>query len=245
METNISFDDIIHEIQQSDTREQIEYYCHAFCRYLGFENFLLFGSIFTSLISPPSYVISSPDRSVRNKRRQLENIFQACMNSSTPIVTGNIDKDSLLYNSLIKTCRTPATKNMGISFPVHFPLGKLAFLHISTPVEKQEIEEKTLAALAPGNLFAREASSSILHLLECELENKPPFLSQREKECLLLASDGETPGKIGEHVGLSAHTVIFHLKKAREKLNSKNIQGAVSKAMLSGDVVTRIGSEKT
>lgn len=244
MENQISFDDIINEIRQSDSREQIGYYCSAFCQRIGFEQYILFGSIFTRLLSPPGYVISSPDSTIRNKKRQLETITLACKNSSTPIVQGNIDKHSILYNSLIKTCRTPSAKKLSISFPVHFPLGKLAFLHISTPAKKQDIEAKVLSALAPGNLFAREASTSILHLLECELENKPPYLSPREKECLLRASDGATPQQIAEQVDLSFHTVIFHLKKARDKLKTKNIQGAVGKAMLRGDIVTQIGSEK-
>jgi len=244
MENKLSFDDIIVEIQRSDTKEQIEYYCSAFCQHTGFDHYLAFGSIFTSLLSPPTCVIGNLGKSVRNKKRRLDSITHTCMNSSTPIITGNFDKHSILYNSLIKTQKAPSTKGVSISFPVHFPMGKFAFLHIYINAKQADSEEKILATLAQGYMFAKEMGTSILHLLEYELDNQPPYLNTREKECLLLASDGATPQKIAEQVGLSSHTVIFHLKKARDKLKTKNIQGAVGKAMLRGDIAIRIGSEK-
>ncbi len=244
MNNAISFDDILKEMQRSDNKEQIEYYCRAFCQQVDFKHYLLFGSIFTSLLSPPGYAIGSPDKTIKDKKQQLETIALACMHSFTPIITGNIDKHSILNNSLFKTCLVPSAKQISISFPVHFPVGKLAFLHISTPIKKQDVEAKVLSSLASGNLFAKTASTSLLHLLECELETKPPYLSPREKECLLLASDGTAPQQIADQIGLSPHTVTFHLKKAREKLKSKNIQGAISKAMLRGDISAQTGSGK-
>lgn len=244
MATESSFDDIVNKMQQSDTREQIQHQCREFCRHIGFDHYLLFGSIFTSMLSPPCYVLNSPGVATRNKKHHLDNIIRTCINSATPVITGNIDKQSNLYNSLFVMCRVPSSRELAISFPVHFPTGKFAFLHVFTKIKKQDIHEKVMMTLAPGNLFAREAGAALLRQLECDLENNPPYLSQREKECLLLASDGASPRQIGNQVGLSPHTVIFHLKRAREKLQAKNIQGAVSKAMLRGDIGTRIGSEK-
>ena len=244
MEHPLTLDNIINGIKQSDSREQIQHYCNQFCQHVDFKHFMLFGSIFTSMVAPPSYVIASPDKTFRNKKRQLEAIVLSCKDTFTPVITGNIDPQSFLSNSLFRTYSVSAAKQLSISFPVHFPAGKFAVLHLATPIKKQDIENKVLSSLAFGNLFAHEAGKSILHFLENELENKPPYLNQREKECLLLASDGKAPSQIGRQVGLSAHTVTFHLKKAREKLHSKNIQGAVSKAMLRGDVRTQISSGK-
>lgn len=244
MANKISLDEIISEIQLSDNREQIEYYCNAFCQHVGFKHYVLFGSIFTSMVSSPSYIICSPDKTIRNKKRQLETMTKLCINSCTPVITGNIDKQSILYNSLFKVYRMPAAKNLSISFPVHYPLGKLAFLNIYTPTIKQDVEQKVLSTLVVGNQFARAAATSILHLLDCELEEKLANLNLREKECLLLASDGARPQEIARQIDLSCHTVIYHLKRARDKLETKNIQAAISKAMLRGDITIQIGSEK-
>ena len=238
-----SFNNIISNMQQACTREQIEYCCTAFCEHAGFDHYLLYGSVFSSLLSPPSYIFGDLGKTVPNKKRQLQKITQACMDSSTPIITGNFSKDSILDNSLIHPLSSPLKNQLAINFPVHFPMGKFAYLHISTNTDKVNDDEKIISTLASGNLFAKQAGTAILNLLESDLENKPPYLNGREKECLLLAADGSTPQQIGKLVGLSHHTVTFHLGKAREKLATKNIPGAVSKAILRGDVKTIIGSE--
>lgn len=238
------FNEIIQKIQHSDTREQIDCCCDAFCRYADYDNYLVFGTILTSFLSPPTRILGSLGKSVRNKKQQLQSITQTCMNTSTPVITGNFHPDSPLNNPLIKPLRTSPTKGVSVSFPVHFPAGKFAFLHISTNKARDNNEQQVMGTLASGNLFAREAGNAVLRLLEAELQNKLPYLVPREKECLLLASDGSTPQQIAKQLGLSAHTVIFHLKKAREKLGSKNIQSAISKAILHGDVKTVVDSER-
>lgn len=239
-----NLDNIILQIQQADNKQQVEQYCNTFCQSVNFDNYLVFGSVFTSMLSPPSCVLGGLGKTVRNRKVQLQTITDACLNTSTPIIAGNFHPDSLLNTPLIKSIKSPSRKGISISFPVHYPIGKFAFFHISTNKTRDNSEQHIMDTLTTGNLFAREAGNAILRLLESELENKPPYLVAREKECLLLASDGSTPQQIAQQLGLSSHTVIFHLKKARQKLASKNIQGAISKAILRGDVKTTVDSEQ-
>jgi len=235
---------LLEEAGLAENHSRLEQLCGDFCRHNVFDHFLLYGCVFTSLLTPPSYIIHSPGKAARLKNKGLREIIHDCLITSTPLVTGNIATDSIIHNSIFNVKRIPHSKSLSICFPVHFPQGKFAMLYISTSLDKQAVDDKVINCLAGGHQFARAAGGSIIRLLETELNNKPPYLSQREKECLLMASEGATPRAISEAMGLSSHTIIFYLKKAREKLHSKNIQSAVGRAILSGDISTRIGSEK-
>lgn len=243
MDKNNEFANLISRVQQSSYQEEIEECCEAFCSYAKFDNYLVFGSIFTSLVSPPHCLFGNTKGSRKSHLTQIETIKNHCISKTTPVINGNFEQSSLIPGGLIKT-RTNRSKKVSITFPIHFPMGKFAFLHISAIMSQQNSEEQILSILAPANLFAREVGNSTLRLLESKLESKSPYLSTREKECLLMATDGTTPKRIAEKMGLSPHTVIYHLKKAREKLKRKNIQGAISKAMLLGDIKVMVDSEK-
>lgn len=58
-------------------------------------------------------------------------------------------------------------------------------------------------------------------------------LTQRERECLLWASEGKTNAEIGALLGISERTVVYHVHHACEKLHARNRQHAVTKAILS------------
>ena len=223
---------------------RLERACEIFCQQHGFEHYLLYGTIFTHLLSPLTYTVHSPGTAARIKKQSLHKIINDSITSSTPVVVGNIDKTSPLHRSVTNIHRHAASKLLSITFPVHFPQGKFAFLHIAGNIPKDEINDRVINTLAAGNHFAQTVGTSITHLLESKLGERPPYLSARERECLLLSSDGATPLGISKQLGLSTHTIIYYLKTARQKLHSKNIQGAVCKALLSGDVGMQIVSEK-
>lgn len=237
-------DGIIESVRQANNYEQLMQACQHFCMQVGFKNYLLSGTIFTSMTTPLRRTIYSPGKAATLKHHLFENITHACINSITPIINGNIAKNSPLQNSGLNIHSIANARKLSISFPVHFSCGKYAFFHIFTNTLKQDVEYRIINCLSVGNLFALEASNVLLQIFKTEVANSHPYLSQRESECLLLASEGASPKQIGEQTGLSPHTVNAYLKKARAKLNSKNIGGAICKAMLSGEIVPRIGSEK-
>ena len=239
-----NFEFSLEENHSTPDHEQLKQACKNFCAQHGFEHYLLHGSIFTHLQSPISYTVTSPGKAARHKNQKLSTIIEESIDSSTPVVTGNIDETESIYHSISNIIRRPSSKQLSITFPVHFPLGKFALFHVSTYLNKQDIHDKVVNTLVEGNQFARQAGTSVIQLLESDLDNSSSHLNERERECLLLACDGISPPDISKQLGLSSHTVIYYLKTARQKLQSKNTQGAISKALLSGDVRNRIGSEK-
>ena len=59
-------------------------------------------------------------------------------------------------------------------------------------------------------------------------------LSQREKQCLVLAARGLTSDDIGKKLEISARTVQFHFDAIRSKLNAANRGEAIAQAIKAG-----------
>lgn len=64
-------------------------------------------------------------------------------------------------------------------------------------------------------------------------------LTQRERECLQLAADGGSSGVIAQALGISEHTVAFHLGNAEVKLGARSRQHAVARAVALGEIEPR------
>lgn len=65
-------------------------------------------------------------------------------------------------------------------------------------------------------------------------------LSQRERQCLKLAANGQTGDDIADKLGISTRTVQFHFDSIRSKLGASTRQEAVAKAVQAGIVSTEI-----
>lgn len=77
------------------------------------------------------------------------------------------------------------------------------------------ITDKTGEAPAPS---AAEAEADVV-------------LTDRERDCLEFAAQGETAKSIGHRLSISEHTVRFHLNRAADKLGAANPKEAVANAL--------------
>lgn len=57
-------------------------------------------------------------------------------------------------------------------------------------------------------------------------------LNNRERECLVWASEGNTNKEIGKRLGITERTVVYHIGNACRKLHARNRQHAVTRAIL-------------
>lgn len=69
-------------------------------------------------------------------------------------------------------------------------------------------------------------------ILQKEVPETAADLSAREKEALRLAATGKTSQEIANKLGLTKHTVDFHLDNARGKLGAENRTDAVLRAVV-------------
>ncbi|WP_050408358.1 MULTISPECIES: LuxR C-terminal-related transcriptional regulator [unclassified Massilia] len=58
-----------------------------------------------------------------------------------------------------------------------------------------------------------------------------PRLTTRERQCLQWSASGKTSQEIGQILGISQHTVYFHLKKVASKFKVYGTRHAISRAM--------------
>ena len=75
-------------------------------------------------------------------------------------------------------------------------------------------------------------ASFILNALQDTLPSTEPkaALSDRELEILSLLASGQAKKEIADQLGISAYTVVYHVKHIYEKLEAVNAPAAISKA---------------
>ena len=83
-------------------------------------------------------------------------------------------------------------------------------------------------------LFATYLNEATRILWAAQTPNQAPILTAREHECLKWSASGKTSQEIGLILGISQHTVYFHLKKVASKFNVYGTRHAISKAMENG-----------
>lgn len=80
-------------------------------------------------------------------------------------------------------------------------------------------------------MFGSHLSEAARLLLSRESPSSGPILSPREQECLRWSASGKTSSEIGIILGISTHTVYFHLKRAASKFNVHGTRHAISRAV--------------
>lgn len=204
----------------------------------GFRHFFILGSFFNNYSTPFTRVLTNYCNNPRYRRSpaihdMLAEVIDFSMQSASPVIRGKLRNDRP-YNRNLPAGIKHVQKNdrhSSISFPVHFPAGRFALLHLGTHT-RQQIDYETV--MTQGYQYALAICSQFINLLD------NPFpalcLSDRERSCLLYASDGISPRLMSIQLGLSQHTIQYYLKNARRKLHSRNMRHAVSHALCQGEV---------
>jgi LuxR family transcriptional activator of conjugal transfer of Ti plasmids len=124
----------------------------------------------------------------------------------------------------------------GITVPIRAGFGQLAAFTLATDDPLME----------PERLLA--TSRDVVHLIglyfHAHLSRRPiatlnqpegeGVLTQRERQCLAWAARGKTVADTAILIGTAPRTVVFHLEKARQKLNASSIAQCVAEAMRRG-----------
>lgn len=130
----------------------------------------------------------------------------------------------------------------GVILPMHAPAGQWSALTLIKAEGGVEAERAILDTIAEAHLLAayvHEAAARIIRRrLDSSVSVSQPTpevaLSQRERECLVLAARGKTAAEIGKSLEISERTVTFHLTNARKKLGTASSPHAVVRAVSLG-----------
>jgi DNA-binding CsgD family transcriptional regulator len=127
----------------------------------------------------------------------------------------------------------------GVTHAVYGPLGDQSSISFMKGVGGIEAERDIVTALSECQLIACYAHRNVARAIENGLDSNPgapppgsvPILTERERECLIWVAMGKTASQVAATLSLSEATIIYHLSKARRKLNATNSHHAVSKAI--------------
>jgi LuxR family transcriptional activator of conjugal transfer of Ti plasmids len=118
----------------------------------------------------------------------------------------------------------------GFNVPIYHSEGR-AFLAFAADGKSNEIKR---GIKAHGNIL--HLASIYVHVharrkLDDRAALKRPDLGMREIECLQWVIRGKTMWDIGEIMGISRRTVVFHLENAKRKLSAVSLPQAVAIAL--------------
>ncbi len=125
-----------------------------------------------------------------------------------------------------------------LSFPVKDKQGGESLLILSSTVSGR-LAQLESAQLSHAQDFVHKIHHVANSLIAFDEEMLVAKLTKRELECLQRAADGKTNSEIGQILGVSKRTVIFHLQNAAGKLNTSNRYHSIAQAISHGLVKPR------
>jgi DNA-binding CsgD family transcriptional regulator len=121
----------------------------------------------------------------------------------------------------------------GIAIAMHTGIGMHFYLGVARSSRYLPGEVARARLIADLHLLATYAQPAACRVFEPPIEGKGPVvkLTPRECECLSWARKGKSAWDTGMILGISTHTVEFHLGNARRKIGIDNTQLAAVRAM--------------
>lgn len=120
----------------------------------------------------------------------------------------------------------------GLTFAVHEQPGVTGIFSVARD-KALDLSSTDLAALVGrAQMFA-----SLLHQAVCRiampalLPEQSAALTARERECLKWAADGKTAWEIGQILGITERTAVFHINNVVQKLGATNKTQAIVRAV--------------
>ncbi|MGV0986283.1 MAG: autoinducer binding domain-containing protein [Limnohabitans sp.] len=125
----------------------------------------------------------------------------------------------------------------GAAFPVPSSPEAVTVFGYCSKKPYEQARAALVSSMPYGQLLALHVHLAIIRLHNFRQKNCTINITQREKNCLLLAAQGMRDLEIAFELGITPRTVIFHLNNARQKLGAdtraQTIARAVSRNVIS------------
>ena len=232
--------DLLESLLNCSTVEELYAKTTIITKQMGFEHFLYGVQVNTSLTRPYQFILSGYPKEWRMRYDEagyakIDPSIHHCARTVIPIIW-----DSQIF------CGRPAVRlrgeakefglATGASFAVHGGRGESAMLSLATSRNSRQTKGDIVAIMGKAQLLTCYLHEAIQRIVL----SKGPFplkkinLTEREKECLLWASEGKTGGEIADILKVSERTVTFHLQNAGHKMGVSSRQHAISRALSMG-----------
>ncbi len=240
--------EMIEAVRAAEDVDGIHRVCSRLCREVGFDHFIYGAQFPVSLVRPRIVIISGYPAEWREHYDAsgyltADPTVHHCATRSTPVVWRDLAAAGRRRQKEARFWGEAGEYGLrsGVSFPIHGKSGEFGMLSLASTEPHFKMDAAIRRVLPIGQLLAtymHEASRAVFDQ-EC-LPIRYDGLTTRERECLLWTAEGKTAWEIGNILGISERTVVFHLKNVTEKLNVTNRAQAVARAVACGYIQPRL-----
>jgi DNA-binding CsgD family transcriptional regulator len=234
--------ELIDAVSKAESVDSLHAICAGVCQDHGFDRFIYGARIPTSFVKPYFIFISGYPREWRdhytaNNYMVIDPTVQYCAQNITPM---SWDGRTVMKSESgeLRRFMSEASDfgiNNGVSFPVHTAQGDFAMLSFARESLSQPNSACIQRVLPLGQLFTAYLHEAVRRIFDSDvLALSKVDLTQREKECLLWATEGKTTWETSRILRISERTVTFHLQNVQGKLGVSNRQQAVARAVFLG-----------
>jgi LuxR family quorum-sensing system transcriptional regulator CciR len=185
----------------------------------------------------PVVALNYPDDWVNHyfekRYQEIDPVFLLTPSKGAPFLWDDIVKQESLSSrqrNLFNECKEAGLHN-GVSVPIHGPRGESYVVCLASDNPSSD-SSKQLANL---QILATQFQLAYSHVArEPFAAGKGLHLTERERECLTWTARGKSAWAISEIIGVSEHTVNFHLKSVMRKFDTANRVSAVVTAVRMG-----------
>lgn len=162
----------------------------------------------------------------------LDPIVRSGLGGILPIDWAEIDRSDPIVRKFFGEAQELDVGANGLSIPIRGRLGEWALFTVTT--NERDAEWRAIKNELLRDLMVVAFNFHASALRSCGAADEPVHLPLREASCLRWKALGKTDEEIGHILGISSHTVRFHLESARARLNTANTTHTVARALALG-----------
>lgn len=163
----------------------------------------------------------------------LDPIVRSGLGGILPVDWADIDRGDPIIRKFFGEAQELDVGANGLTIPMRGRLGEFALFSVTS--NEAEAEWRAMKRDLMRDLMIVAFNFHAAALRGCGVaEETGVHLPPREASCLRWKALGKTDDEIGRILGISPHTVRFHLESARARLNTVNATHTVAKALALG-----------
>ncbi len=163
----------------------------------------------------------------------IDPIVRSGLGGILPIDWAEIDRSDPIIRKFFGEAQELDVGVNGLSIPIRGRLGEFALFTVTS--DEPAAEWRAMKRDLLRDLMVVAFNFHAAALRSCGVaEEGAVHIPLREASCLRWKALGKTDEDIGRILGISSHTVRFHLESARARLNTANTTHTVAKALALG-----------
>jgi DNA-binding CsgD family transcriptional regulator len=228
--------DALDAMERAKNSDELRVEMDRFARAMGFEHFAYVLTINAPSLKPQQHVLSGFSREwlahyVSNGYFKVDPVVERTHQSTLPVIwEDHMFKDGKSA-AFWEDARAYGLR-AGVSFVVQEQPGVRGIFSLARD-QPLDLKGLDLAALiGRAQMFASLLHHAVVRIdLPRLLPEQNAILTAREQECLKWAADGKTAWEIGQILGITERTAVFHINNVIRKLGAANKTQAIVRAV--------------